>query len=278
LKSSEPSCQADLTTPIAVRGTGARGALIVNADDWGRDRETTDRILDCAGHGTVSAASAMVFMDDSERSAALAAEHRIETGLHLNFTSAYSASTCPAALRDRQEQVGGYLLKHRLSQIVFHPGLARPFEYLIASQLEEYRRIYGASPEKVDGHHHMHLSANVLLQRLLPAGAIVRRSFRFERGEKNAFNRLYRNVVDRTLARRHRLTDYFFSIEPLVTSRLQKIYSLAQQHVVELETHPIVAEEHRYLMGAEMLRQLGDVRIVRPSAVAWTHPPQKDSL
>ncbi|MBV6434749.1 MAG: Chitooligosaccharide deacetylase [Bryobacteraceae bacterium] len=278
MKSFEPSCQADLTTPIADRSAGARGSLIVNADDWGRDRDTTNHILGCARHGTVSAASAMVFMDDSERSAALAAEHRIETGLHLNFTTPYSARMCPTALRDRQEQVGRYLLKHRLAQVMFHPGLATSFEYLVAAQLEEYRRIYGTSPERVDGHHHMHLSANVLLQQLLPAGAIVRRSFHFERGEKSALNRFYRKVVDHTLAQRHRLTDYFFSIEPLADSRVLKIYSLAQQHVVELETHPAVADEHRYLMGSEMFRHLGDVRIMRPSAVTWTHAPQKDAL
>jgi len=259
------------TNPIGVIGAdaGICGSLIMNADDWGMDRETTNRILECATHGAVSAASAMVFMEDSERSAALAAEHRIEAGLHLNFTTAYSAPASPARLRDRQEQVGRYLLKHPLSQIVFHPGLAQSFEYLVAAQMEEYHRIYGAFPEKVDGHHHMHLSANVLLQRLLPAGAIVRRSFYFERGERSALNRMYRKAVDRALARRHRLTDYFFSVEPLVSERLQKIYSLARQHVVELETHPVVVEEYRYFTGGELFRQLGDVRIASPSAVAW---------
>lgn len=261
---SQPACQ---TNPMGVIGAcaGVCGSLIMNADDWGRDRETTDRILECATHGAVSAASAMVFMEDSERSAALAAEHRIEAGLHLNFTTAYSASACPAGLRDRQEQVGRYLLKYRLSQVVFHPGLARSFEYLVAAQMEEYRRIYGVSPEKVDGHHHMHLSANVLLQRLLPTGAIVRRSFYFEHGEKSAFNLLYRKAVDRALARRHRLADYFFSVEPLVSERLQRIYALARQHVVELETHPVIREEYRYFTGGELFRQLGDVRIGRPS-------------
>jgi hypothetical protein len=113
----------------------------------------------------------------------------------------------------------------------------------------------------------MHLSANVLLQRLLPTGAIVRRSFYFEHGEKSAFNLLYRKAVDRALARRHRLADYFFSVEPLVSERLQRIYALARQHVVELETHPVIREEYRYFTGGELFRQLGDVRIGRPSDI-----------
>src|SRR5689334_18341851 len=49
--------------PVALFNTGA---LIVNADDWGMDRDTTDQILKCASCGSVSSASGMVFMEDSE--------------------------------------------------------------------------------------------------------------------------------------------------------------------------------------------------------------------
>ena len=78
------------------------GLLIVNADDWGREPETTGRILDCALRGAVSSVSAMVFMEDSERSAAMAREREIEAGLHLNFTTSFSAPGCPTRLVERQ--------------------------------------------------------------------------------------------------------------------------------------------------------------------------------
>ena len=42
---------------------------MINADDWGRDARTTDRILECFQHGVLSSASGMVFMEDSERAA-----------------------------------------------------------------------------------------------------------------------------------------------------------------------------------------------------------------
>src|SRR5713226_8748086 len=45
------------------------GILIINADDWGQDHETTERISDCIVCRSVSSASAMVFMEDSERAA-----------------------------------------------------------------------------------------------------------------------------------------------------------------------------------------------------------------
>jgi hypothetical protein len=244
------------------------GFLIVNADDWGRDPLTTNRILECSVRGAVSSVSAMVFMEDSERAAATARERGIAAGLHLNFTTPFLASGCPARLLKHQQELSRYLLRHRLAQIVFHPGLIRSFEYVVAAQLDEFRRLYGADPDRFDGHHHMHLCANVLLQRLLSPGTIVRRNFSFQPGEKSLWNRLYRQFVDGRLARRHRLTDFFFSLAPLEPpGRLQRIFSLACQFVVELETHPVRPEEYRFLAGGEVFRHIGDARIAPPSIV-----------
>src|SRR5215469_2158613 len=260
--------------------TSPVGFLIVNADDWGRDTLTTNRILECSLRRAVSSVSAMVFMKDSDRAAVLAREHEIEAGLHLNFTTPFSAPGCPSRLLERQQQLARYLLRHRLCQCVFHPGLMRSFEYLVAAQLDEFRRIYGADPERLDGHHHMHLCMNVLLQQLLPQATIVRRNFSFERGEKNLWNRLYRKAVDHRLSRRHRLVDYFFSLAPLEPPhRLRRIYSLASQSVIELETHPVQLEEYRYLAGGAIFHEIGDVRIVPPSAIAWReHSAEKNRL
>jgi hypothetical protein len=230
------------------------GRLIVNADDWGRDRNTTDRIKDCCLGGSVSAVSAMVFMEDSERAAEQALEHGIDAGLHLNFTTRFSAPACPGPLLEHQQRVAGYLLRRRINQVVFHPGLARSFAYVAAAQREEFCRLYGAAPNRVDGHHHMHLSANVLVQGLLPRGIVVRRNFSFQPGEKSFVNRSYRKAVDFWLGRRHRLTDFLFSVQPLEDQvRLRRILGLAQTSVVELETHPVNPEEYRFLTGSSVI-------------------------
>jgi chitin disaccharide deacetylase len=244
--------------PNGIRG----GVLIMNADDWGRDRETTQRIFECVLHGTVSSASAMVFMEDSERAAAVAREARIDTGLHVNFTTPFSAPNCPRQLLVRQADLARHLQSGRLARAVFHPGLLRSFEYVMKSQLDEYGRLYGAYPGRIDGHHHMHLCANVLFGRLMPAGTIARRSFSLRPGEKNFFKRKYGQLLDFTLARRHRLTDYFFSLPPLQpVERLRRIFSLAHRFVVEVETHPVNAEEHQFLMGERIHQLLGELRI-----------------
>jgi hypothetical protein len=226
----------------------AQGALIVNADDWGRDRQTTDRTFDCIKAGSVSAVSAMVFMEDSERAAAIALEHSVDAGLHLNFTSPFTAGNCSPSLVQHQSRIAAYLRRHRLAQLVFNPLLAASFEHVVSAQIDEYRRLYGSMPGRFDGHHHMHLCANMLVQDLLPAGAVVRRNFYFRPGEKGIVNRTYRRIVDSVLAKRHRLADYLFSIQPLgQPGRLGAILSLARQHVVEMETHPVQPDEYDFL-------------------------------
>ena len=107
--------------------------------------------------------SAMVFMEDSERGAALAGEQGIDAGLHLNFTTPFSACGVPSTLGDHQRRLARYLRRHRFAPTVFHPGLTRSFEYVVSAQLDEFRRLYGAEPDRIDGHHHMHLCANVLV-------------------------------------------------------------------------------------------------------------------
>jgi predicted glycoside hydrolase/deacetylase ChbG (UPF0249 family) len=225
------------------------GCLIVNADDWGRDAATTDRIRECFEARVISSASAMVFMADSHRGAALAQQRGLDCGLHLNLTELFSAADVPARLVERQQKIARYLRRNRFAPILFHPGLADSFEYVVAAQIEEFHRLYGAAPARIDGHHHMQLSANVLSQKLIPDGTIVRRNFSFQVGEKSWANRTYRKFRDRRLQKNYRVVDFLFNLQPLEPAdRLHRIASLSRNALVELETHPINAEEYGFLM------------------------------
>jgi hypothetical protein len=269
---------------LTVDGAGAQGPeehvssgmLVVNADDWGRNRATTDRTLECVINRSVSAVSSMVFMEDSERAAAIALDREIDAALHLNFTTPFSPTTALRHLAQHQHRVSTYLRRHRFAPLVFHPALSGSFDYLVQAQVDEYRRLYGAEPHRIDGHHHMHLSANVILRGLLPAGTLVRRNFSFRPGEKGLCNRSYRTLVDRLLARRHRLVHFLFALTPLEpASRLQRIFSLARTSVVELEAHPVLTHEYRFLAGGEIFRWTRHTRISRfPTAPVPQKPPR----
>ena len=222
---------------------------------------TTDRTLDCVLRGAISSVSAMVFMEDSERAFVLARQHGVDAGLHLNFTTLFSAQQCPSLLAKHQLQLARFLTWNRFTRVLYHPALSDSFEYVVKAQLEEFERLYGSPAGRIDGHHHMHLCANVVFQELLPAGIIVRRNFSFAPGEKSSINRLYRNWQDRALARRHRMTDFFFSLPPLEPSRLQRIFDLASRFDVELETHPAIPEEYAFLIGGELFNCAGNAGV-----------------
>lgn len=239
-------------------------SIIINADDWGRDKATTDRTFDCFRSGAISSVSAMMFMEDSERAANLARQHNIDAGLHLNFTLPYSGAQCPARLMKHQEKLSCVLISHRFAPVFYHPGLANSFEYVVRAELEEYERLYGSVANRVDGHHHMHLCANVLSQNLLPEGTVVRRNLTFGPGEKGYFNRLYRRRQDERLGRHHRLADLFFDLQRLQPSnRLERIFRLADRFDIEIETHPIRDEEYRFLTNGDLSRCAGETAVAR---------------
>jgi len=237
-------------------------ALIVNADDWGRDTHTSDRILDCVLRGSVSSASAMVFMEDSERAAAIARERGIDTGLHINLTTPFSAASCPRELKEHQQKIAKYLCGFSFARAIYHPWLATSLEYAVKAQIEEYSRLYGAEPKRFDGHHHMHLSANVLFSRLLPPGTIIRRHFSRESGEKLLRNALFRKFTDELLTRNHPVVDFFFCLSPLDRpGRLRRICLLASRSIVELETHPVNPYEYRFLADGAIFCLTGHLRV-----------------
>jgi hypothetical protein len=84
----------------------------------------------------------------------------------------------------------------------------------------------------------------------------------FRASEKGRANLMYRWFVDGMLRRRHRLADFLFDLQPLKPAdRLQRIFSLARQFAVEVETHPINAEEYRFLTGGDIFRSTRGVPI-----------------
>jgi len=95
--------------------------IIITADDYGKNRHATDSILICLSHKRITTASAMVFMEDSERAARLALHTNLEVGLHLNFTMPFSANKISRSLREHHDRVISYLTKNKLAQVIYNP-------------------------------------------------------------------------------------------------------------------------------------------------------------
>lgn len=236
--------------------------LIVNADDWGRSRPETDAALACYQRHSITSTSAMVFMEDSERAAELAKGCGIEVGLHLNLSQAFTK--CPGSstlLRDYQAQICAFLRANRYALILYNPFLRAQFRYVYQSQAEEFRRLYARHPSHVNGHQHLHLCSNVLLDRIIPQGQKVRRSFSFRPGEKSLLNRAYRRLVDKLLARRYRLTDFFFDLARYLDGeRFGRVLQLSRLASVELMAHPARPAEYAFLTSGAYLAQVASLQ------------------
>src|SRR5436853_422957 len=73
----------------------------------------------------------------------------------------------------------------------------------------------GAAPTHFDGHHHMHVSLNVVLGGGSLSALPARRSFSFARGQKSLPNRAWRESVSFVIRSRFGATRWFFSIRDL---------------------------------------------------------------
>jgi predicted glycoside hydrolase/deacetylase ChbG (UPF0249 family) len=224
--------------------------LIINADDWGGWPAATDAALAGCARGRITSVSAMLFMADSERAAGLAADAGIDVGLHVNFVQDFSDSRCPAPLAAAQRRLHRFLKRGKYALLLYHPLLREQFRCVYQAQVEEFVRLYGRPPSHIDGHQHMHLCTNMVIDHIIPPRQKVRRSFSFWPGEKGWFNRYYRRRLDQWLGRKYRCTDYFFSLgQCLKNRRLGRVAELSQKSNVELMTHPEKPDEYRWLMN-----------------------------
>src|SRR5439155_13655096 len=135
----------------------------------------------------------------------------------------------PGTLGNYHGKIVRFLRENKYSQILYNPFLRKEFVYSYEAQAGEFVRLYGKPPSHIDGHHHMHLCANLLLSNVIPAGMKTRRNFSFWPGEKSLLNRTYRLLVDRWLARRYQLPDYFFDLTQCIQQkRLDRVLALAK--------------------------------------------------
>jgi predicted glycoside hydrolase/deacetylase ChbG (UPF0249 family) len=192
----------------------------------------------------------MVFMKDSVRAAELGQDAGIDLHLHLNLDQPFTGLVKTGLLQEHHDRIVRFLTSTKDSSCLCNPTLRREFRYVDQAQMDESRRLYGRRPSPIDRHHHTHIYPNMLLDRFVPARERVLRTFSFGSGEKNLLNRLYRYLVDLSLAHRYKRTDFFFSPpQSLQENRIARVWELSKIANVELMTHAVNPKEYTYLMS-----------------------------
>jgi len=232
--------------------------LIINADDWGASISTTSRIEECIKAGVTDTASAMMFMRDSRRACGIIKNLKIDTALHLNFTTPFDGDNVSERLLESQLKIISYLKSRKSAQFIYNPMLQRHFDYVYKAQYGEYCKLFGNTPQRIDGHNHMHLCANMLAGRFIPVKTRVRRNIHFVNEKKSIFNRAYRSIIDSYLTKRYCCTDYFLHIHQFMhdnkeecVSGLKNLAELSKTADIELLVHPHQQEDYEFLMSEE---------------------------
>jgi predicted glycoside hydrolase/deacetylase ChbG (UPF0249 family) len=203
-----------------------------------------------------------VFMEDSERAAGLTLASGIDVGLHINFSEEFTGGSIPRWLHHSQGRLCRFLRCNKYALLFYNPCLRNQFRDVFEAQYLEFVRLYRRVPSHFNGHQHMHLCSNMLIEAIMPMGTSVRRSFSFWPGEKNVVNRLYRAGVNHLLSRRHRMTDYFFALAQHPTlARLERLIALSENSNVELMTHPQKRQEFELLMSDDFGIALSRTRL-----------------
>jgi predicted glycoside hydrolase/deacetylase ChbG (UPF0249 family) len=230
-------------------------SLIVNADDLGWNREATDRTIEAFRAGRITSSTAMVYMEDSDRAAALAKEVELPVGLHLNLTDPYTAGDLPDDLRQRHSGVCEHFSGRgfRLRSWLFDPRIQAEVEAAVADQLRRFEDLYGRPPTHVDGHNHVHSCPNVALASPLRAVDKMRNALWSWPGTRSSMG-LVRAVRRAATYRRKLTTRYFFDVWELFRDRdevpMAERLAPALETSVEVMAHPGFEHEWEALTSA----------------------------
>jgi predicted glycoside hydrolase/deacetylase ChbG (UPF0249 family) len=238
------------------------GLLIVNADDWGASRDTTERIADCFNVGGVTSATAMMHMADSKRAARRARELGLPAGLHLNLTQPFDGPDVTEPVRARHLRLAAYFGRLRRGDRVFpNPRLIGPVRRCVEEQIACFRALYGREPTHLDGHNHVHLNPIVLT--VLPRHLRLRTTV--HEGRVSSARDVPRVLRHRLIRARHGSSEFFFAVANLHPrlggSGIEQRLALARDHSVELMTHPGQEIEHDLLCSRKWLSLLEGLRL-----------------
>jgi len=220
--------------------------LIINADDLGMNKLSTNRIIACYDKRLITSTTAMVFMLDTLRAAELASSRNIGVGLHLNFTTPFTCPPRNSNLEDLHRKLIKMFVSYRYCRYLYNPALHDNIYYCFQAQYDEFLQVFGKQPSHIDGHHHIHLATNILFGSVLPPGIKIRKN-RDPDQHPNPVGSFLRNRVTQYIKRKFVTTDLFYPIFPLSDARVAQKILKARFMNVELMVHPGEEYEFSYM-------------------------------
>jgi predicted glycoside hydrolase/deacetylase ChbG (UPF0249 family) len=240
--------------------------LIVNADDLGAAVSATDAILTCHHERTITSATAMVYMEDSNRAAELAIGQHLPVGLHINLTSPYTERVVPQAVRERQARLIGAIGRSRAHKWVYDVRLRTEVDRCLRDQLDRFVELYGRQPTHFDSHHHIHVCPNVFLSGALRSGERIRNTLIWSARQSHLILEA-RRARQRLLEQRLRSPAAIVCLDvllrqhgPLPDPVVESVLSALPAASAEVMAHPQDPAEFAFLMSEPWRRMLASRR------------------
>lgn len=138
-----------------------RKTIVLCADDYGMSGAVSDGIEELVAMGRLSATGAMTGLPAWRRRGAglrrLVGEHPADVGLHLTLTDQRPLTRASRLAVDGRMPSIGRLIRGAFAR-------ALPLEEIraeLAAQLDAFEEVWGAPPDFIDGHQHVHILPGV---------------------------------------------------------------------------------------------------------------------
>ena len=217
---------------------------VINADDFGRDKETSDAIIKAFNSKLINRTTVMVNMDYFDEAYNLSINNGFSAfvGLHLNLTAGEPLTdriTHIGLFCDGKGRFNGKLMQNAFNRLLPLSREAKEAVYdEIEAQFRKYIAFYGnhSKAYHMDSHHHVHKNMSILPICLKMVKKYNFQSMRFAKTAGSFVNCCYNKLVNKTIIRATGQTYYL--LFDSVKDYMMREQSIGLNDYYEVECHP----------------------------------------
>ena len=217
---------------------------VINADDYGRDKETSKAIVKAFNLRLINRTTVMVNMDyfDEAYNDSINNGFSAFVGLHLNLTTGWPLTERIKHINlfcDESGRFNGKLMQNAFNRLMPLSGEAKEAVYEeIEAQFRKYIAYYGnqGSTYHMDSHHHVHKNLSILPICLKMVKKYNFQSIRFAKTTGSFVNCCYNKLVNKAIIGATGQT--YYHLFDSVKDFIMRGQSIGLNDYYEVECHP----------------------------------------
>lgn len=221
-------------------------ALVINADDLGKDENINNAIMLAFDRGLIDRTTLMTNMPAAAEGMKTASDKGLadKVGIHINLTSGKplteDISKDPLMCGNNGEFNGNFARNMR-TRFFFPKKTRRNVEKELRAQLDKYAEL-GGTLWHVDSHHHVHTDPSVwlVLRKVFADYPVtsVRLGRNMYKGG-NPLMRIYKYMLNSSIRRFCKGNPKYFGSARDISSYTENVKEFARKYDVEVMVHPV---------------------------------------